>query len=151
MIRVLVSGAAGRVGSEVVSAVTEADGMHVVAAVDPGIRGLSVPDGVACHTDLGAAIAATSPDVMVDFTRPDVVEGNLGIALAAGVDCVVGTTGLSEATLAGLAELAPAGTCLFFAPNFAIGAVLMLGGIMSVARTIRKSNSRPGNLRRAKA
>ena len=63
---------------------------------------------------------------MVDFTHPTVVEGNLRTALPLGVDCVVGTTGLSEEKLAELAELAPAGTALFFAPNFAIGAVLMM-------------------------
>ncbi len=130
MIRVLVAGAAGRMGSEVVTAVSASDGMIVVAAVDPGVSGCFVPDAtgahVECTADLADAISATSPDVMVDFTRPDVVDGNLRIALAAGVDCVVGTTGLSEESLSDLAALAPEGTCLFFAPNFAIGAVLMM-------------------------
>jgi len=130
MIRVLVTGAAGKVGSEVVKAVTDAEGMQVVAAVDPGVSGCFVLDSagahIECTQDLGAAITAFKPDVMVDFTRPDVVEANLRIALAAGVDCVVGTTGLSEALLEELATLGPAGTCLFFAPNFAVGAVLMM-------------------------
>lgn len=132
MIRVLVSGAAGRMGAEVVRAVTAADGLDVVACVDPGAAGAIVADGaggeLACHASLVAAIADTRPDVMVDFTRPDVVEGNLCTALAAGVDCVVGTTGLSEEKLAGVyAETCTSpDTCLFFAPNFAIGAVLMM-------------------------
>ncbi len=130
MIRVLVAGAAGRMGSEVVRAVSDADGMEVVAAVDPGVAGCLIPraDGehIECLGSLADAIAATKPDVMVDFTHPTVVEGNLRTALPLGVDCVVGTTGLSEEKLAELAELAPDGTALFFAPNFAIGAVLMM-------------------------
>jgi 4-hydroxy-tetrahydrodipicolinate reductase len=130
MIRVLVSGAAGKVGSEVVRAVTAADGMEVVAAVDPGVSGCLIPsaDGehVECRADLAMALEATRPDVMVDFTHPSVVEGNIRTALAAGVDCVIGTTGLTEEKLAELAELAPEGTCLFVAPNFAVGAVLMM-------------------------
>jgi 4-hydroxy-tetrahydrodipicolinate reductase len=138
MIRVLVSGAAGKMGSEVVRAVTAADGMEVVAAVDPGVAGCLVPtsDGehVECRTDLATAIAECSPDVMVDFTHPSVAGENLRVALGAGVDCVVGTTGLSDGTLAELAELAPEGTTLFFAPNFAVGAVLMMRFAEQAAR-----------------
>ena len=132
MIKVLVSGAAGRMGSEVVRAVTAAEGMEVVACVDPGAAGTLVAAGaggsIECQASLAAAIADARPDVMVDFTRPDAVEGNLCTALAAGVDCVVGTTGVSEDKLAELAtaDCAHPGTCLFFAPNFAIGAVLMM-------------------------
>jgi 4-hydroxy-tetrahydrodipicolinate reductase len=64
--------------------------------------------------------------VMVDFTRPDAVEGNVRTALAAGVACVVGTTGLPVDVLEELAAGAPEGTALFMAPNFAVGAVLMM-------------------------
>jgi len=132
MIRVLVSGAAGRMGSEVVRAVTAADGMEVVACVDPGAAGVEIDDGaggkIECHASLAVAIADTRPQVMVDFTHPSAVEGNLCTALSAGVDCVLGTTGLSEEKLAELvsADCTHPGTCLFFAPNFAIGAVLMM-------------------------
>jgi 4-hydroxy-tetrahydrodipicolinate reductase len=130
MIRVLVSGAAGRMGSEAVRAITAATGMEVVGAVDPHAAGRKVDDGaggtVTCVRDLANAIANTRPDVMVDFTHPSAVEGNLRVALKAGVDCVLGTTGVSEERLAELAHGAPQGTCLFFAPNFAIGAVLMM-------------------------
>lgn len=130
MIRVLVSGAAGRMGSEVVKAITAATGMEVVAAVDPHRAGTTVDDGagggVECVPSLAIAIADTRPDVMVDFTHPSAVEGNLCTALAAGVDCVVGTTGLPEKRLGELVSDALSGTCLFYAPNFAIGAVLMM-------------------------
>jgi 4-hydroxy-tetrahydrodipicolinate reductase len=138
MIRVLVSGAGGKMGGEVVKAVAEAEGMEVVAAVDPGVAGCLIRRGdgehIECLGNLASAIASSKPDVMVDFTHPTAVEGNLRVALAAGVDCVVGTTGISEEKLAELAELAPEGTALFFAPNFAVGAVLMMQFAEQAAR-----------------
>lgn len=138
MIDVLVTGAAGKMGREVVKAVSAAPGMRVVAAVDPGAAGRSVEDGaggeIVCVADLAQAIEDTNPQVMVEFTHPSVVEGNLRIALAAGVDCVVGTTGLAEDMLQVLAQDAPEGTCLFMAPNFAIGAVLMMRFAAEAAR-----------------
>jgi len=138
MIRVLVAGAAGRMGSEVVRAVSAADGMVVVAAVDPGAVGVSVDTGTAatlvCRDGLAETIDECHPDVMVDFTHPTVVEANLRVALARGVDCVVGTTGLSELKLLELSALACGDTALFFAPNFAIGAVLMMDFAVRAAR-----------------
>jgi 4-hydroxy-tetrahydrodipicolinate reductase len=138
MIDVLVTGAAGKMGSEVVRAVTAAEDMQVVAAVDPASAGAAVADGsggeIVCSQDLGTAISETKPDVMVDFTHPDAVEGNLDVALSAGVDCVVGTTGIAEEQLADLVAEAPEGTCLFMAPNFAIGAVLMMSFAEQAAR-----------------
>jgi 4-hydroxy-tetrahydrodipicolinate reductase len=63
-------------------------------------------------------------EVMVDFTRPDAVVANVDSAIAAGVPCVVGTTG---ADLTGVGERArAAGVAVFYAPNFAVGAVLMM-------------------------
>jgi 4-hydroxy-tetrahydrodipicolinate reductase len=126
-------------GHEVVRAVSDADGMEVVAAVDPGAAGRLVDTGtegavLTCLDDLGQSIDDSRPDVMVDFTHPTVVEGNLRVALARGVDCVVGTTGLSEEKLTELAALAGPGTTLFFAPNFAIGAVLMMDFAARAAR-----------------
>jgi 4-hydroxy-tetrahydrodipicolinate reductase len=130
MIRVLVAGAAGRMGREVVRAVSAADGMDVVATVDPGAAGVSIEAGdgsmLECRAGLEEAIGESRPDVMVDFTHPTVVAGNLRVALAQGVDCVVGTTGLSESTLREIADVGAPDTALFFAPNFAIGAVLMM-------------------------
>ncbi len=130
MIRVLVAGAAGKMGHEVVKAVTAADGMEVVSAVDISHAGEELDDGaggrLTVEGDLADALGAHEPHVMVDFTHPSAVEGNLRAALPAGVDCVVGTTGLSNQKLTELATLAPSGTCLFVAPNFAIGAVLLM-------------------------
>ena len=128
--RVLVAGAAGRMGTEVVRAVSAAEDLLLVAAVDPAHEDEEIDVGsaacVVCTGDLALAIAESQPDVMVDFTHPSVVAGNLRIALSTGLDCVVGTTGLAEQTLKDLITIAPPDTCLFVAPNFAIGAVLMM-------------------------
>ncbi len=129
MVKVLVCGALGKMGMAVVKAVEASDDLRLVAVVDTGIdpdTDIADVDTPSAYRDLSQAISATEPDVMVDFTHPQAVEGNLRIALRSGVDCVVGTTGLSQDTLVTLAEEAPQGTCLFFAPNFAVGAVLMM-------------------------
>jgi 4-hydroxy-tetrahydrodipicolinate reductase len=113
--------------------------MEVVAAFDPGAAGtlvdtLTAAGSLACRDGLEAVIAECAPDVMVDFTHPSVVESNLRVALALGVDCVVGTTGLSEQVLREIVTAATPGTTLFFAPNFAIGAVLMMDFAARAAR-----------------
>ncbi len=130
MIKVAVAGAAGRMGLEVVKAIVAEDDMEVVAAVDPRATGTiyvgAHGEEVSVLPDLRAALLERSPDVLVDFTHPTQVEANVGLALAAGVDCVVGTTGVTLERYGELASAAPEGTALFVAPNFAIGAVLMM-------------------------
>lgn len=133
MIRVIVTGAAGKMGREVLSAVGAEADMEVVAAVDPLHAG-EVAEGVTVLPDLAAAIAEFKPDVLVDFTHPSVVALNVRTALEAGVHCVVGTTGLPMETLRELDDAAAPGTCLFVAPNFAIGAVLMMRFAAEAAR-----------------
>ena len=122
MIKVAVAGCAGRMGSAVVDAVTAADDMEVACGIDPH----GADAGFPVHATVAEAVAAGGFDVLVDFTQPDVVAANLAAALPAGVDCVVGTTGLSNEMLEGLAAQAAPGTCLFYAPNFTTGAVLMM-------------------------
>ncbi len=133
-IRVVVAGACGKMGREVVKALSAAEGVAVVAAVDiagvgtdagelAGIAPLHVP----VTDDLEAAIRDARPQVMVEFTRPDAVMANLRVAVPRGVAAVVGTTGLTDAHVAELRALADgARTPVFVAPNFAIGAVLMM-------------------------
>jgi len=132
-IRILVTGACGKMGREVVKAVTAAQGMAVVAAVDKvcagedigliaGIGALGVPvsGNLAEALDCGV-------DVIVDFTIPAEVMGNLRTAVPRGTAAVVGTTGLTAAHLEELRALsAQSGAPVFIAPNFAIGAVLMM-------------------------
>ncbi len=123
MIKVAVSGCAGRMGSAVVDAVTAADDMEVACGIDPfGDENATYP----VYRSVEEAVQAGGFDVIVDFTQPSVIEDNLRAALPAGIDCVVGTTGLSNEKLEELAALAPEGTCLFYAPNFTTGAVLMM-------------------------
>lgn len=122
MIRVAVAGCAGRMGSAVVDAVTAADDMEVACGIDPHATELPVP----VFGTVEEALADSEFDVMVDFTQPSAVEGNIRTALPAGVDCVIGTTGLTNEKLEELAQLAANGTCLFYAPNFTTGAVLMM-------------------------
>ncbi|XOQ52754.1 MAG: 4-hydroxy-tetrahydrodipicolinate reductase [Succiniclasticum sp.] len=131
MIRVLVNGALGRMGSEVVKAVFHAEDMTLVGGVDPSGAGrkLLLPDGTegALFTDLTKALAETRPDVVVDFTRPAVVMDSLRIILGKGVRAVVGTTGFTDERLAEVKSLAEANhTAALIAPNFSLGAVVMI-------------------------
>lgn len=133
MIKVLVSGACGRMGQAVVKAVTEDAELQLAAAVDVvsggdigEITGLG-KNGIMVESDLAKAIDTAKPDVMVDFTRPDVVFANAVIALEKKVAPVIGTTGLSADAKEKLAQLSrDNATPVFIAPNFAIGAVLMM-------------------------
>ena len=138
MIDVIVTGAAGRMGREVVRAVTAAEGMRVVAAIDPSSPGVAIDDGagasVLTSSDLDAALAGGGGRVLVDFTVPTAVEATVAHALAAGAHCVVGTTGVTEERWRALAAAAPEGVCLFVAPNFAVGAVLMMRFAQTAAR-----------------
>jgi 4-hydroxy-tetrahydrodipicolinate reductase len=141
-IRVAVSGAAGRMGREVVRAVAEADGMTLVAAVDYQEEGrdagalAGIPHlGISIVADLDEALRQSQPHVMVDFTVPDGVMGNLRLALAYGVSPVVGTTGLSPDDLEQIDRTArEKGIGAFVAPNFAIGAVLLMEFAAQAAR-----------------
>ena len=131
MIKVLVNGALGRMGTEVSKTVLEQDDMQLVAAVDVFGAGktMSLNNGteLKIETDLAVAIASAKPDVVVDFTRPDVVMDSLRIILTAGVHAVVGTTGFTQDRLAEVEQLCIANdTGALIAPNFALGAILMI-------------------------
>ncbi len=122
MINVAVAGCAGRMGSTVVSAVNASDDMTLVCGIDPHGTDESYP----VYESIEAALENKDFDVLVDFTQPKVVAHNVSEALKQGVNCVVGTTGLSIETLEDLASQATDDACLFFAPNFTTGAVLMM-------------------------
>ena len=124
MIRVAVAGAAGRMGQTVCAAVEEADGMELAGRADPAL-----------DTPLSAVLG--DADVLVDFTRPDQALGNAREALAAGVHVVIGTTGFDVEELRAAAAGASANA--FFAPNFAIGAVLMMRFAAEAARHMERA------------
>jgi 4-hydroxy-tetrahydrodipicolinate reductase len=121
-------------GREVTRAVAEAGDLALVAAIDRQETGRDAGElagigviGLPIEADLAAALARTQADVLVDFTLPDSVLTNAKTALAQGVSPVIGTTGLSAENLAELDRLArEKGVGAFVAPNFAIGAVLMM-------------------------
>ena len=116
LINVAVSGAAGRMGQAVVAAVEGADDMALVGRADPQLE-TSLQD------------VLPDADVVVDFTTPATALDNARACLEAGVHCVTGTTGADYSQLAGV------GTAnLFFAPNFAIGAVLLMQVSQQIAR-----------------
>ncbi len=122
MIRVAVAGYAGRMGSAVVDAVSAAEDMEVACGIDP----FGSVEEFPTFASVDEALEGAEFDVLVDFTQPDVVAGNVEKTLVAGRDCVVGTTGLSNDVLQALAAKASDGACLFYAPNFTTGAVLMM-------------------------
>lgn len=121
MIRVVVSGAAGRMGQAVCAAVEGAADMELAGRADPEL-------GVELAEALGGA------DVAVDFTTPGAAPGNVRACLAAGVHAVVGTTGYDLDALREAVEAAPGGANCFVAPNFAIGAVLLMRAAQLAAR-----------------
>lgn len=118
--KVAVFGARGRMGAEVCRAVEAADDLELVAAID-------------ADDDRAPAEAA---DVVVDFTVPDVVMGNLAWCIEHGVHAVVGTTGFTDERLQSLRDQLAArpGANILVAPNFSIGAVLMMHFAEQAAR-----------------
>jgi 4-hydroxy-tetrahydrodipicolinate reductase len=123
-IKVAVAGAAGRMGATVCRAVEGADDMALVARADPALD----------HT-VADALAA-GPDVLVDFTIPSTALANAREAVAAGVHVVIGTTGFDAAELE---DLRGAPGNVFVAPNFAIGAVLMMRFAVEAARHMARA------------
>ncbi len=117
MIRVAVAGAAGRMGATVCRAVEQAPDMELAARADPAL-GTSVADAL-----------EAGPDVLVDFTIPSTAVENAKEAVGAGVHVVIGTTGFDPLELRDAT-----GANIFIAPNFAIGAVLMMQFAAQAAR-----------------
>jgi 4-hydroxy-tetrahydrodipicolinate reductase len=119
--RVGVAGAAGRMGATVCEAVEAADDMELCGRADPAL-------GVALADILGDC------DVVVDFTTPDTALENALECVRAGVHAVVGTTGWDPAPLR-----SERGANVFVAPNFAIGAVLMMRFAVEASRYMAKA------------
>jgi 4-hydroxy-tetrahydrodipicolinate reductase len=116
VIRVIVSGASGKVGRALLPAIEEADDLELAAAASPAL-------GI----ELSTALQNAAADVVVDFTAPEFAAQACRLCIAAGVPLVLGTTGLDGDALQALgADAAAAGVPVFHAANFAIGAVLMM-------------------------
>lgn len=142
MIRVIVTGASGRMGRQVCRAVWEQEDMMLVGAVDVANVGENISAlagipaaGPAISSDLAQVIRDTGPRVMVDFTQSEVAADNAKVAVAAGVSPVIGTTGLTNRQLDELHVLCEEKQVgALVAPNFAIGAVLMMQFSRAAAR-----------------
>jgi 4-hydroxy-tetrahydrodipicolinate reductase len=130
-IKVLVHGAAGRVGQEVVKAVGQEAGMKVAGAVDikATMKQLTLPDGTTApfSDNLSEMLDACQPDVVVDFTIAKASMPAVRTAAAKGVNLVIGTTGFTADELKEMEQLAKTNKVgIVAAPNFALGAVLMI-------------------------
>jgi 4-hydroxy-tetrahydrodipicolinate reductase len=124
MIRVAVAGAAGRMGRMVCETVSAADDLALTGQADPVL-----------DTAVGDVLG--DADVLVDFTRPDTALDNARAALEAGVHVVIGTSGFD---LDGLREAAASSAAkAFFAPTFAIGAVLMMRFAAEASRVMARA------------
>ena len=112
--KVGVLGARGKVGAEVCRAVQEAEDLELVASIDAG--------------DAIDELVAAAAEAVVDFTHPDVVMDNLEFCVGHGIHAVVGTTGFDEDRLALLRTWLGSSpdTGVLIAPNFSIGAILMM-------------------------
>jgi 4-hydroxy-tetrahydrodipicolinate reductase len=121
VIRVAVSGAAGRMGATVCEAVSGADDMEVAGRADPALG-------------VGVSEVLEGADVVVDFSVPGAVKENVLSCVRSGIHAVVGTTGFDADELRAEVERERAdGANCFVAPNFAIGAVLMMQAAKLVA------------------
>ncbi len=133
-IRVVLTGACGRMGRQVTKTLAATEDIDLVAAVDvvhvgedAGIVANIAALGVHVQDNLAAALSESEPDVMVDFAGPAAVLSNIRRALDRGVRCVVGSTGLSEEDLKEVDKLArDAGVGAIIAPNFSLGANVMM-------------------------
>ena len=134
MMNVIVAGARGRLGKTVVEAINETEGMRVIAAFDYKHEGKFLRDGevvdydgIPIYTDLSKAIDEVAPTIFFDVTQPDAVFENTKTALKSKLHVVIGTSGLTDAAVMQLKELAEeVDRSVIIAPNFSIGAVLMM-------------------------
>ncbi len=134
MIKVIVCGAGGKMGTTVCQAIKADPDLSLVGAVDKSFKASGIHEffdmgegKVYLDSNLGAAIKELKPDVVVDFTNPDAVMEHIEIAVEHGVDMVIGTTGFVSERLKKVESLVKGkDLSIFIAPNFAVGAVLMM-------------------------
>jgi 4-hydroxy-tetrahydrodipicolinate reductase len=133
-LRVIITGAAGRMGREMSKGLLQAEGVELVGAVDRLEVGSDIgclhggpATGITISDDLAGVIAATRPQVLVDFTVAAAAMANARLAVEKGVCPVVGATGFSLAELDELHQLCESRQVgAVVAPNFSLGAVLMM-------------------------
>ncbi|MFJ7933466.1 4-hydroxy-tetrahydrodipicolinate reductase [Sporosarcina sp. NPDC096371] len=143
MIKIAIAGIRGRMGGAALQAITAAPDLEVVAALDYKYEGMYLHNsviteesvGVPFYTSLADLAAETHPDVLLDVTDPDAVFNNVKEAIALGICPVVGTSGLTKDQIEILSELSSSAQVgSIIAPNFSIGAVLMMKFSVMAAR-----------------
>jgi 4-hydroxy-tetrahydrodipicolinate reductase len=134
-IRVFVAGASGKMGQEVVRTILKQEDMQLVGASDTRNQGMDIGYAIGAPRmgiDISGPLEAShlreaQADILVDFTNPQSVLKNAKCAISTGVVPVLGTTGLDDADIAEIREIVDREkTGAFIAPNFAIGAILMM-------------------------
>ncbi|MEK3808311.1 4-hydroxy-tetrahydrodipicolinate reductase [Metabacillus sp. SLBN-84] len=132
-IKVVIAGPRGRMGREAVKLAEETPHFTLVGAVDHKFGGQTLKEAgdfkseALIYTDIEACFQETKPDVLIDLTTPEIGKIHTKKALEYGVRPVVGTTGFSDADLKELEQLTEEkGIGAIIAPNFAIGAILMM-------------------------
>ncbi|MFW6238309.1 MAG: 4-hydroxy-tetrahydrodipicolinate reductase [Halanaerobiales bacterium] len=132
--KVFVNGACGRMGSEVVKTVINDTEHRLAGGYDQENIGENIVDlldlegtTATIYGDLKQALEKTSPDVIVDFTSPEVVMDNITTGLNQGVHMVVGTTGITDTDMEKIKKMSSdSGANALIVPNFALGAVLLM-------------------------
>ncbi|MEA2552158.1 MAG: 4-hydroxy-tetrahydrodipicolinate reductase [Fimbriimonadaceae bacterium] len=141
-IRVAVVGAMGRMGREVLGALTQKEGFDVLVAVDHNEVGRNVRDilgpkapDLVVEGKTGAALDKTPVDVLVDFSHHSAAAPHAITAMKRGVSAVIGTTGMADEELKEIAlTCKDTNVAAIYAPNFAVGAVLMMHFARMAAR-----------------
>ncbi|MGI6678875.1 MAG: 4-hydroxy-tetrahydrodipicolinate reductase [Dehalobacterium sp.] len=132
--RIILTGAGGKMGRDILAGIMKEPDIHVVGAVDFKLIGKDIgffsgeeAAHVTIQDKLEQVIIDKKPQIMIDFTNPQAVMKNIRTALSHGVACIVGTTGLTGHDMDELEIMTQKNqTPVFIAPNFALGAVLMM-------------------------
>ena len=127
MIKIGVVGANGKMGKEVVKLALTNPDFDLVCAIDKFGIGEKINDNVTIEEDIAKAIETNKPDIIVDFTQPSVIFENIKIYQKLKTKAVIGTTGLTNSQIEEIEKLANENnTGIIIAPNFSIGAILMM-------------------------
>lgn len=139
---VIVNGACGRMGQEVVKTILDQRDYQLVGVCDQVNVGQNINKPVTCKgegliikKDLQGLIEENKPDIIIDFTTPAVIMNNIKTGLENGVNMIVGTTGITEVDLKTIEDMARKNNVnILIVPNFALGAVLMMRFAVEAAK-----------------
>lgn len=139
MIKIALAGALGKMGTTVAQAVSRENDIRLVGAVDARNEGEPF-FGARIGREISQTAFTERADVLVEFTGPASVHRNVVRGLSEGMHCVVGATGLTDAQREDIRSLAEkAGLAVLVAPNFAVGAILMMKFAVTAARFMKRA------------